>query len=254
MARSFASASSQYLTNGNAVLTATPLTLAAWFKATDLTNQQVLISLNDNLTSGFTGAYDLRINGGSSGSVRAIVYDGATPGIADTTVTASSGAWTHAAAVFASNSAQAAYVNGGNGVTNGATSNPTGIVRTDVGTRATLAGLFANCTIAEAAVWNVALTVAEIAALAAGVSPRRLRPGNLKAHWPLFGLTAPEPDLAGGGFNLTLSGGPTQANHAPVTLLTPPWRGEVEPAVVAGSVRPRPPLVALPPFSPSWFD
>jgi Concanavalin A-like lectin/glucanases superfamily len=74
--------------------------------------------------------------------------------------------------------------------------------------------------LAEANIWNVSLNAGEVAALAAGVKPNRVRPNSLKRYWPLWGLASPEPDLSSFAGNATLTG-TAQANHAPVTLFTP---------------------------------
>lgn len=54
-----------------------------------------------------------------------------------------------------------------------------------------------NGLIAEVALWSVALTADEFASLAAGVSPRRIRPESIVAYWPLYGSSYPEPNYAG---------------------------------------------------------
>lgn len=50
---------------------------------------------------------------------------------------------------------------------------------------------------AEVGFWAAALTAAEVAALARGVPPSLVRPGTLRAYWPLYGVAFPEPDLSG---------------------------------------------------------
>ena len=71
---------------------------------------------------------------------------------------------------------------------------------------------YTDSIIAEAAVWNVDLTDAEVAILAAGYSPLFVRPQFLVAYWSLFGDSSPEPDIIG-GYDMTLNNGPTQATH-----------------------------------------
>jgi hypothetical protein len=97
---------------------------------------------------------------------------------------------------------------------------------------------FWNGRIAEVAYWDVQLTDAEVTALANGVSPFRIRPADLHAYWKLHGLASPEPNCAttGDTRNLTLTGAPGQADHAPVA--TPfagfmGWKGTIS-AVAAG--------------------
>jgi len=68
--------------------------------------------------------------------------------------------------------------------------------------------------IAEHAIWTAGLTADEVAALARGVSPRRIR-SPLSYH-PLWGLDTIEPDLTGNSNHGTLSG-TTRGNHAPVS-------------------------------------
>ena len=76
--------------------------------------------------------------------------------------------------------------------------------------------------IAHCAAWNVALSTAEIAALAAGVLPGLIRPQNLIGWWPLDGLQSPEPDLSGNANNGTLTG-TALAPGPPVMQFTPRW-------------------------------
>jgi hypothetical protein len=108
--------------------------------------------------------------------------------------------YAHIAAVFAAVDDRRVYLNGGNKVTDDATSKtPAGIDTTSIGRRSTSApALYASGRIAEAAIYNAALTDDEIAELAAGASPLLVRPDALVAYWPLVGRDYPEPDLVGG--------------------------------------------------------
>jgi hypothetical protein len=74
-------------------------------------------------------------------------------------------------------------------------------------------------------IWNVALSDQEVASLAGGVHPTRMRPGALVAYWPLWGDESPAPDLhliGGTRYPMTLSG-TTKANHAPVAMSRRFW-------------------------------
>jgi hypothetical protein len=71
-----------------------------------------------------------------------------------------------------------------------------------------------NGRIAEAAIWNVALTDAEFLALARGVPPNRIRRQSLKGYWPLHGISSPEVDLSGLAHPGTITGA-IAANHSP---------------------------------------
>jgi hypothetical protein len=66
--------------------------------------------------------------------------------------------------------------------------------------------------IAEAAIWNVALTDAKVAILAAGFSPLFVDPQSLVAYWPLVRDT--DDDVVG-GYDMTAYNTPTVASHPP---------------------------------------
>ena len=57
--------------------------------------------------------------------------------------------------------------------------------------------------LAEAAIWNEALSAAEVALLAQGLSPLSLRPWALVFYAPIYGRYDPEIDIIG-GLNLTV--------------------------------------------------
>ena len=62
---------------------------------------------------------------------------------------------------------------------------------------------------AEVGVWNVALTAAEIASLAKGMTPDKIRPQNLVFYAPLVRNLIDQK----GGLALTNNNGATVANH-----------------------------------------
>lgn len=126
--------------------------------------------------------------------------------------------WQHAVGVFASATDRRVYLNGGSVGANSTSRIPVGIDATYIGTgnAITLPNSPMAGRIAEAGIWNVELNTSEIAALAKGVSPLRIRPNALVAYWPLYGVGSPEPDYSNGGFHLTLTAAPTQVDHAPV--------------------------------------
>ena len=63
-----------------------------------------------------------------------------------------------------------------------------------------------NGRLAHQAIWNVALTDAEILAMARGASPLQIRTTALLAYWPLWATAFPEADVAGKGGNLSQVG------------------------------------------------
>lgn len=177
------------------------LTIAGKAVATDATTQYVLGLLNSG-----SGAKPYFKTGNGAGSTDIIV--GAT--------TVTTAAWHHVAG-YASTRTRVFL----DGVQDGdkAQSFPIGDtaanfaigVRSD-GTTGPFDGL-----IAEVAVWNTQLSDAEIAALAKGVCPLLVRPKNLAAYYPLWGVgAAGEPDLSANAQHLTEVGTVGVGDHAPV--------------------------------------
>lgn len=212
MSRDF-NGTTQYL-SGSAVLTATPLTMACWFLANNATATYALMSLG--VAGSANHRFSLYTAGAVAGDPIRVITQTTGTSFADSTTGYSANIWQHACGVFASATDRRAYVNGGSEGTNATSRIPAGINSSYLAAQhgASPVVLFSG-RIAEAAIWDVALSASEIAALARGVSPLRIRPGNLKAYWPLYGVGSPEPDYIG-GFHMTLNNAPTQADHAPV--------------------------------------
>lgn len=215
MARNF-NGTTQYLSSASAVLAATPFTMACWFLTSDVTTDPVLMSIG--VTGSANNIHALQATGSLGGDpVRATSKVTATSAAAATSTGYSANVWQHACGVWASATDRKAYVNGGSEGTNTTSRVPAGMNSTYIGaSQGVSVSNFVTGRIAEAAIWNVALNTSEIAALAAGVSPLRIRPNALVTYWPLFGVGDPEPDRSNGGFHLTLNAAPTQADHAPV--------------------------------------
>ena len=74
--------------------------------------------------------------------------------------------------------------------------------------------------IAEAAIWNVELTDAEVAILGKGFSPPFIRPESLVFYAPLI---RDEDDDRVGGLSLTAYNTPTIASHPPIIYPAPPF-------------------------------
>jgi hypothetical protein len=218
MSRSFAAASSQYLQNGNAPVTAPPFTMACWFKQNTLAAEQGLVEVYNSGANNQHRHILALDQAGSVAHIKALSFStvGATASCA---ANVSTGTWYHAAGVWAATNSRSAYHNGGSKDTNGGNITPTGINAVAVGGFIdTAPDRYMDGLIADAAIWNVALTDAEVAVLASGVSPLAVRPAALVAYWPLWGVHSPEIDLKG-GFALTLNNGPTKGEHPRVRYL-----------------------------------
>lgn len=213
MARGF-DGSSSYFKVGSAVVSGYPFTMAAWVRSNSITVNQTVISISDDTVG--TQQHGLELAGTVAGDpVRAFSVAG-TAQRATTTTGFSASTWHHAAGVFTSATDRAAFIDGGSKGTNATSRAPSGLNATDLGRNgdSTPDGFF-DGSIAEAAVWNVALTDAEIAILALGYSALLVRPGALVAYWPLLGRHTNEIDVRGGN-TVTPTGSPTTQDHCRV--------------------------------------
>jgi hypothetical protein len=214
VARLFDDTNTDFLEHAGAVLTGVPITLAAWFRTDTATASQDLVCLVDK---GANSNFRLNLGGNAAGDpVRAVVNAGGTPSLAATSTGYTVNTWHHAAAVFSATNARAAYIDGGSKGTNSDSVVPSGIDTTAIGyLPALVSQAYLSGRIAEVAIWNVALSDAEVAALARGLAPLYVQPGALVGYWPLWGLHSPEIDLTVNNRQMTVDGA-VAADHAPV--------------------------------------
>ena len=189
---------------GAAVVTTTPFTMACWFYPRNITGNHGLMGIetvgsNNNLhllsAAGAVAGDPIRAWSRTSSSVSA-----------STTTGFSANVWQHACGVWASATDRRVFLNGGSKGTNATNINPSGMNRTQIGMDQSgteeMSGL-----IAEACIWNVALTDAEVLLLANGVHPWRIRASAIAAggYWPLYGTQTAEADFSGRGNHLTVT-------------------------------------------------
>jgi len=206
MAYEFAAANTRYLSASAPHDAATfPYTLACWFYQATLATG-VMLSLNP-ANAGYAGIAVL-----STGAVRAI------PGLpfiasadVDTTTTASAASWNHACGVFAANNNRTVYLNAGGAATNTNSVSVGSSSECFVGARRLngALGTYYTGLIAEVGIWNAALTAAEIASLADGMTCDKVRPQSLVFYAPLI------RDLQDvrGGLTITNNNSATVATH-----------------------------------------
>jgi len=209
MARLFDAASAQYLEIDQAVVTAVPFTMACWANFADNTDLQYVMALADlsEPDQSFRLGKDTP---GNENDIIAVSYDGTTKK-ASTTAKATAGTWHHICGVFASSTSRAAYLDGGNKGTDTTSSTPTGIDRTSIGRVGdSTPGYDTDGAVAEAAIWNAALTDAEVVVLATGVSPLLVRPQSLVFYMPL--IRDDDEDIVG-GLSMTATNSPTISAH-----------------------------------------
>lgn len=183
---------------------AVPLSIACWFKTSDSTTGQTLVALSNGTAAERFGMF---AQGAVAGDpVRALTTHNPTNGIADSTTGYSTGSWQHACNVYASATDRRAFVNGGSKGTNATSLTPTGLNLTEIGRH--VSTLPMNGRIAEVAVWNVALSDADVAALAAGADPATFTPAPV-ACWHLLA----DANDSIGTRHLTVSGATLDADH-----------------------------------------
>lgn len=166
-------------------ITAAPFTMACWARSDDQTAAQACFSIgNSGVAAQF---WDLLFTGNVAGDplrFRSVVT---TAGSASTSSSYVAGTWHHCCGVETSATARAVFLDGagkGTDTTSRAPGSSNNIV---VGADASsgLASPFSG-DVAEAAIWNVALTDAEVAILAKGVKPYLVRPDKLVFYAPLL--------------------------------------------------------------------
>jgi hypothetical protein len=212
MAYEFASGTGQQLSS-SAPLTNGPLTMACWFRPADAVGFQMIRLEN----TGTASSIILSCNSNTSPQrrVQAVTFDdaGNLSDVARFSNIIQTNSWQHACGVFDANSKPiAAYWNGSVGVVDTVgTATPTGINALYLGNSRTATP---NVTrrIAEVGIWNAALTAAEIASLAKGMTCDKVRPQSLVFYAPLV------RDLvdAKGGLTITNNNGATVAAHTRV--------------------------------------
>lgn len=166
-----------------------PFTIACWFNANNVTANGALAGICDD--SGTGNFHMLEASGAQAGDpVSAYTQAGGAGGRNSTSTSYSASVWNHGAGVWASATDRRVFLNGGGKATQ-ATSRAYGTPnRTFVGSlHHSSPTEFFPGRIAEVGFWNAALTDAEINALARGVNPLRIRPGNLILYLPLLDKT-----------------------------------------------------------------
>jgi hypothetical protein len=208
MSRLFDDASSDIAIYTGTVISTEPITMACWFYSDDAAAVQTLISLGDGGAN--LGLWRLYADGGQANdAIRAQKRDDAGAAIG-TTATATGytvNKWHHAVARFTNASLRESFIDGVKSNANTTTvSDPTpDIVSIGATKKSGAATDFMSGRIEMVGLWNVALSQADISALASGVPPAWVQGANLIHYWKLLGNDSPELDLIGSA-DLTLTG------------------------------------------------
>lgn len=215
MARSFASASSQYVSLATDLYAgAASFSISVWLNATTLTDS-VVSGLSGNIGTDFIG---IRLN--SSGTL-SMQYESITQlASASAASTISTGSWHHVLGmVTSSGSDRTVYIflDGASVVTDteigiGGLS----IDSTDIGANVTNAGEYFDGDIGEVVYRDINIVGGDVTALANGFPPEDVSPNRILAYWRLLDDDG-DMDYWGGNADLTAGGAPTYStSHPPV--------------------------------------
>ena len=228
MGRLFDDASSQYLTVDAGIVSGVePLSMSAMFYA-DAAVNAVLLTVGTAGTANHRHALQVssaqKVQAFSRGTVNAE---------ASTTTSFSLNTWHHACGLWISDALRRAYLDAGGEGGNSASEavNVPNICR--ISSRSGSATNFMSGRIAEVGIWNIRLTLGEIAHLSRGVPPSQIRPGHLKGYWPLVRPGFLALDKSGNGNHMSEVNGPIassahpplKTNHAREGVVAiPPYR------------------------------
>lgn len=210
MARTF-NGSDAYIAAAATPVSAVPITIACWANLANVTANHTLVSISD--VGSDIRYFRLYAAGADAGDFVKFDSRDGTLATAASSAAYSASTWQHFCGTSSAVNARAAYLNGANSGTNTTSVTPTLLDATDIGRLNRLTPTnFCNGSIAEVGIWSAALTDAEIASLAKGVSPRLVRPQSLAFYVPMVrdifdfkGLT-----LTPGGTATTVTAGPAK--------------------------------------------
>jgi len=166
---------------------APPFTMACWFRPGDDTTLGTLMAVADS--SAVSNQFHALLLAGTEPGDPVMAWSyGTGNGFALSSSGVTLGTWHHACGVWTATNNRAVLLDGGSKGTNATASTATGLEWISAGDTwrgtAPQHSYYFTGNIAEMAMWDVALTDAEVAVLAAGYSPIFVRPQNLVAYWP----------------------------------------------------------------------
>jgi hypothetical protein len=229
---------SRSVTGGSGLYTASvpvssnTFTVAGWFYCTSVpSDNRAIWSFGDDTDSNYQA---LLIRGSQSGALRQ--YDQVYAGFGGdpTGNVMIANAWQHFAVVGSGNSSRRVVLNGDWANSSAGTDTFTWYAEQFylgvAGANEQAQDFFLTGLLAHVAVWNSALSQAQVEGLAgpftsgsqsgSGDNPLAVQTANLVAYWPLVGTASPEPDDQG-SYDLTLLSSPTQGASDP-TVDAPP--------------------------------
>lgn len=167
--------STLHFLSSSAPVTAVPLTIVAWFTTSGGQGRKIVAVAN---SASLADVFQLGLDFASAtNKIQALMSNASFGNQALSSVACdTSGNWNHGAAVFASTTSRAAYLNGGSkGSTTNTIANPSGLNELLVSGRSSDFTFGIAGQIAHAAVYSRALTDNEVAYLGAGGNPRAIK-------------------------------------------------------------------------------
>lgn len=201
MARLFDDATLQYLKVATPVVTAPPFTMSCFFNSDGGTATEVLMCVGSSQTKYWL----FYLHGAGDNEVAFQSYN-AGAGTAVTTTFFNTNTWHHALCIEYASDSRAVWLDNGGEGTDNTSILPNLLVATTIG--CTLydgvpKSGYMSGRIAHAAIWSVALSAGERAALTGGWSPLLVRPQSLVAYWPLGGFHGEHDRDIVGGYDMT---------------------------------------------------
>jgi hypothetical protein len=196
----------QSMATASTPVTVAPMTLACWFNSDNSTVAQRLIEVRSSTLNYFS----LGLRGqDASDPVAIAISEGGSTEITRTTSGYFANTWHHACGVFASTTSRSVYIDGGSSATGTGTRSPATPNTIQIGIFAVDNTQYFDGRMAEIGIWNAALTPAEIASLAKGMTCDKVRPQSLVFYAPLVRELIDQK----GGRTITNNNGATVANH-----------------------------------------
>lgn len=193
-----------------AVLTGPPMSFACWVYPTSNPGDRHVMQIGTN--GSFNNVFTMMVE--NSTLYLLAITRKTNSNTARSTGTVPAGAWTHCCAVFTSATERIVYRNFTDKIIDTGQNAPSAPDKTSIGQRGDNAARFPGY-VAEACIWNAALTDAQVELLNGGAHPRTVLPENIVAYWPLYSIGSTVQDLSGNENHLTVVGSPTTADHVP---------------------------------------
>jgi hypothetical protein len=189
--------------------------MACWFRAVNDTANQRLIDLKQIANP--LGYYSIGLGGATAGKPLRLIKVSNASSVQITTTTTGYllNTWQHACGVFSSATSRTIYLDAGGNATGANNLGAATAELVNIGVfsdQNNALSQYFHGLIAEVGIWNAALTAAEIASLAKGMTCDKVRPQSLVFYAPLVRDLNDQK----GGLTITNNNGATVANHTRV--------------------------------------